>query len=215
VDETNIQTRELSMADDIDAQVRLLAAIAYGEAGIEDVSSEIGAIAWAVANRARMWGACTVTQLIKKDPNYTYAVTDGNARYAKLKSATKAVIDKSPGMTAAVNSATAAIAGTGTDLAAGGIWWDGLDFKTNSNHPKRLQGFKYGAAAHNIFAVPEFTRSVIIFWRVINKRTGKEVDGKERGRYDHVYISTAAYGNTIVWKYNPDYLSATGGKAYK
>lgn len=203
------------MADKIDAQVRQLAAIAYGEASTQDVSDEVGAIAWAVANRARLWDGCTVAQLIKKDPNYTYAVTDGNARYAKFMAASEAAIDKSPAMTAAIASATAAIAGTGTDLAAGGIWWDGLDFKTNASHPKRLQGFKYGAVEHNIFSIPEATKLVVIYWRVVNKKTGKQVDGKERGRYDHVYASTAAYGSTIIWKYNPEYLAATRGKAYK
>lgn len=203
------------MAETIDVQVKQLAAIAYGEASVQDVSEEIGAIAWAVANRARLWSGCTVTQLIAKDPNYTYAVTDGNARYAKLMGAKSTDLAASSGMAAALNHATNALAGTGTDLANGGIWWDGLDFKTNSNHPKRIKGFKYGAAEHNIFSVPEVTRQIIVYWRVVNKKSGQEVNGRERGRYDHVYVSTAAYGSTIIWKYNPDYLSATGAKEYK
>lgn len=203
------------MANTLSAEVKLLAAIAYGEASVADDPNEIGAIAWAVANRARMWDGCTVTQLIAKDKNYTYAVTDGNARYAKLAAASDDDIAKSAGMKAAVEQAKAALSNTGTDLANGGIWWDGLDFKTNANHPKRLKGFKYGDTAHNIFGVAEVTRLIIIHWRVVNKKTGEEVDGKERGRYDHVYVSTAAYASTIIWKYNPDYLSATGAKAYK
>jgi len=203
------------MAETIDVQVKQLAAIAYGEASVQDVSEEIGAIAWAVANRARLWAGCTVTQLIAKDPNYTYAVTDGNARYAKLMAAKSADIQASSGMASALSHAGTALAGTGTDLANGGIWWDGLDFKTNSNHPKRIKGFKYSAAEHNIFNVPEVTRQIIVYWRVVNKKTGQEVNGRERGRYDHVYVSTAAYGSTIIWKYNPDYLSATGAKEYK
>lgn len=196
-------------------EIRLLAAIAYGEASVADNAQEIGAIAWAVANRARMWGGCTVAELIAKDKNYTYAVTDGNARYAKLTAASDSEIAKSAGMTAAVDHARAALGNSGTDLANGGIWWDGLDFKTNTNHPKRLKGFKYSDPAHNIFDVPEKTRLVIIHWRVINKKTGAEVDGKERGRYDYVYLSTAAYGSTIIWTYNRGYLAATGAKAYK
>lgn len=203
------------MADTIDRQTRQLAAIAYGEASVQDNSQEIGAIAWAVANRARLWGGCTVTQLIAKDPNYTYAVTDGNARYAKLMAASPADIRKSPGMSAALQHATDALAGAGADLANAGIWWDGLDFKTNQNHPKRLKGFKYGTPEHDIFGVAEVTRQIVVYWRVVNKKTGEEIDGRERGRYDHVYVSTAAHGSTIIWKYNADYLGATGAKAYR
>jgi hypothetical protein len=203
------------MSDKLEPQVRLLAAIAYGEASTDDISEEIGAIAWAVANRARMWGQCTVQQLIAKDPNYTYAVTDGNKRYGKLTAASEQEIAKSRGMTAAVDHAKAALSGQGADLANGGIWWDGKDFRTNSQHPKRLKGFKYSDPAHNIFSIAEVTRLIVIHWKVVNKKTGEQVDGKERGRYDHVYVSTAAHGSTIIWKYNADYLSATGAKAYK
>jgi hypothetical protein len=118
-------------------------------------------------------------------------------------------------MTAAVTQAKAALAGSGFDLAEGGIWWDGLDFKTNPSHPKRLKGFKYGSLSHNIFVVAEVTREIVVYWRVVNKTTGEEVNGRERGRFDHVYESTAAYASTIIWTYNPDYISATGAKAYK
>lgn len=209
------QSLNIVANDFFSSEVRLLAAIAYGEAGVNDDVSEIGAIAWAVANRARMWGGISIADLIAKDRNYTYAVTDGNARYAKLSKASEADIGKSPAMSAAIAQAKAALAGTGDDLANAGIWWDGLDFKTNPAHPKRLKGFKYGSPAHNIFGVDEVTRLVLIHWRVINKKTGQEVDGRERGRYDHVYVSTAAYGSTIIWKYNSAYLDATGAKAYK
>ncbi|MGZ3337507.1 MAG: hypothetical protein ACXVBV_19475 [Isosphaeraceae bacterium] len=33
--------------------------------------------------------------------------------------------------------------------------------------------------------------------------------------HTHVYESTAAYGGTIFWKYNADFLKATGNKEYK
>lgn len=64
----------------IDSQTRTLAAIAYGEASVEDDSEEIGGIAFAVANRCRAWDGKTLDQLLDADPNYTYAVSDGNAR---------------------------------------------------------------------------------------------------------------------------------------
>src|SRR5208337_4590337 len=50
-------------------------------------------------------------------------------------------------------------------------------------------------------------------WQIKDK-DGKTVDGKVRGHYTHVYESTAAYGGTIFWKYNADFLKATGTKEY-
>jgi len=32
--------------------------------------------------------------------------------------------------------------------------------------------------------------------------------------HTHVYESTAAYGGTIFWKYNADFLKATGNKEF-
>jgi hypothetical protein len=41
---------------EIDSEVRLLAAVAYGEASTDDDSEEVLGIAYAVTNRARAWG---------------------------------------------------------------------------------------------------------------------------------------------------------------
>lgn len=30
--------------------------------------------------------------------------------------------------------------------------------------------------------------------------------------FDATYISTAAHGNTIFWRYDPDYVKASGAK---
>jgi len=61
----------------------------------------------------------------------------------------------------------------------------------------------------------ENRRNVIVRWQLRNRKTGKIVDGTERGRYDSVWVSTAAHGSTIFWLHNPDYLKATGAKAYR
>lgn len=57
---------------------------------------------------------------------------------------------------------------------------------------------------------------------ILKKITKKKVAGKtvivgeeELGRYDHVYVSTAAYGGTIFWKHNPEYMKVTGAKEFK
>lgn len=200
----------------IDAQTKKLAAIAYGEASDANDTNEIGGIAWAVANRARAWGGKTVDQLLAADPNYTYAVKDGNRRYKKLMAANETEIAADKAMTIALDCAANALTNTGTDPSNGAYWWDGLDFKTNyQNHPKVKDGFHITEPAHNIFNVKETSYPTTIYWKVRDKKTGKEVNSKVRGTYKYVWESTAAYGKTIFWKHDTDYLKATSGKAYR
>lgn len=200
----------------IDPQTKKLAAIAYGEASGANDSDEIGGIAWAVANRARAWGGKTLDQLLQADPNYTYAVKDGNQRFKRLMEASAEDIANDKGMALALESATNALAVNGNDPSNGAYWWDGVDFKTNYvNHPKVKNGFKYGDSAHNIFNVNEASKSVTIYWKVWNKKLKKEVESKVRGTYQYVWCSTAAYGKTIFWTHDADYLKATGGKDYR
>jgi hypothetical protein len=200
----------------IGSQTRKLAAIAYGEASVEDDSEEIGGIAFAVANRCRAWDGKTLDQLLGADPNYTYAVSDGNARYNKLIHSRDEDIAKDPGMSLAVAWAIKARANEGPDPSGGGFWWDGVDFKTNHrHHPKVRDGFRYGAPEHNIFGLQESHHPVTIWWQVTNKKTGQLVNSSVRGKFDAIWESTAAHGQTIFWKHDPDYLSATGSKAYR
>jgi hypothetical protein len=200
----------------IDKDVRLLAAVAYGEASPANDPQEIGGIAFAVANRCRAWGNKTVSELRTADPNYSYAWDSSNARFNKLMRTADSEIELDQGMKLAVEWAGNALANSGPDPSNGGFWWDGLDFKTNyANHPKVRDGFEWGDPSHNIVDVPEKRRNVIVRWQVKNRKTGKIVDGTERGRYDSVWISTAAHGSTIFWIHNSDYLKATGGKAYR
>ncbi|TGN99309.1 hypothetical protein [Burkholderia sp. USMB20] len=204
------------MRGKIDGNVRLLAAIAYGEASTANDSQEIGGIAFAVANRCRAWGGKMVSELRAADPNYSYAWDGSNARFNKLMRTPDSEIVLNPGMALAVDWAQKALANERPDPSNGAFWWDGLDFKTNyGNHPKVRDGFKWGSQSDNIFGVPEKRREVIVRWKIRNKRTGKIVDGGERGRYDSVWVSTAAHGDTVFWKHNPDYLKASGGKAYR
>jgi hypothetical protein len=200
----------------ISSQVRLLAASAYGEASPKNVSDEIGGIAFAVANRCRAWGGKTVAELRTADPNYSYAWDGSNARFNMLMRSSDAQIEVDAGMRLAIDWATKALANQGADPSNGGFWWDGLDFKTNyRNHPKVRDGFKFGNSADNIFGVRESRHEIIVRWKIKNRKTGQIVNGGERGRYDSVWVSTAAHGSTIFWKHNPDYLKATGGKTYR
>ncbi|MCX7219124.1 MAG: hypothetical protein NTY70_09345 [Burkholderiales bacterium] len=201
---------------EIEENTRKLAAIAYGEASGLNDANEIGAIAFAVANRARAWGNKTVLELLKADTNYTYAVKDGNPRYEKLMQSSEKTIDADPGMKLALACAKNALANQGADPSNGAYWWDGTDFKKNyKNHPKVIDGFRFGDPAHNIFDVKENEISVTTYWKVVNKKTGKEVNSKVRGKFSAVWVSTAAYGKSIFWTHDKDYLEATSGKAYR
>ncbi|WP_296650107.1 hypothetical protein [Paraburkholderia sp.] len=200
----------------ISQEVRLLAAIAYGEASTANDPQEIGGIAFATANRCRAWGGKTVSELREADPNYSFAWNGSNARFNKLMRTPDSEIELDPGMKLAVDWAQKALANERPDPSNGAFWWDGLDFKTNyAMHPKVRKGFKWGDPSHNILGIPENRISNISHWYVRNKKTGKIVESGERGRYDSVWVSTAAHGSTVFWQHNPDYLKATGGKAYR
>lgn len=200
----------------IDAEVRLLAAIAYGEGSTADVEDEIAGIAHAVVNRAKAWGNKKVSAVVAGDPNYTYAANGKNDRFNVLKAASLAAINKSKGMRIAINAAREALAGQGGDPSNDAYWWDGIDLKDKKSFNPRIQhGFKYGEPEHNIFDMDEITKPVVTYWQAKNPKTGQLENTKERGRYDCVYRSTAAHGKTIFWRYTPEYVAATGGKEYK
>jgi hypothetical protein len=202
---------------ELDFNIKKLAAIAYGEASTLNDPDEIGAIAFAVANRARAWGNKTVTELIAADPNYTYAINGKNIRYERFMQTTcPSDIDKDSGMKIALQAALKAWVNEGADPSNGAYWWDGVDFKTNYyGHPKVRDGFRFGDPSHNIFGVAEKTLGVTIYWKVRNKKTGAEVNSTVRGKYSCIWVSTAAHGKSIFWKHDPEYLATSGGKAYR
>jgi hypothetical protein len=202
---------------ELDFNIKKLAAIAYGEASTSNDANEMAAIAFAFANRARAWGGKTVTELISADPNYTYAINGKNVRYERfMMTKSAADIDQDPGMKIALQAALRAWENEGVDPSNGAFWWDGVDFKTNyAGHPKVSDGFRFGDPSHNIFGVAEKSVAVSIFWKVRNKKTGAEVNSKLRGKYNCVWLSTAAHGKSIFWIHDPEYLSTSGGKAYR
>lgn len=197
----------------IDAQERRLAAIIHGESSALNDKNEMLSLGYAVVNRAKAWGGKSIEQMLTADPNYTYVIKDGSPRYAMLMNATEEGVEKNPGMKLALACARAALYATERDPSGGAYWWDGVDFKTNPRHPKKKDGFRYGDPSHNIFEVAESPREVVTHWMVKDAH-GKAVQGKVRGTYDHVWLSTAAYGKTIFWTHGVDYLKAEGGKAY-
>ncbi len=160
----------------LDSNTRQLAAAAYGEASVANDSNEIGGIAFAIANRARAWSNKTVQQLFSADPNYSYAITDGNKRYDIFMKASEETIEKNAGMKLALDWAKKALENKTTDPSNGAYWWDGADIKPNySKHPKVKDGIHFGDPKHNIYNLKESSQGkVTIYWKVRNKKQGKK-----------------------------------------
>jgi len=138
------------MSDEISEDLRLLAAIAYGEASVANDSNEIGGIAFAVANRCRAWSGMSVSQLRAADPNYAYAWNGDNQRFNKLMSTQGDQLDADAGMRLAVEWARKALANEGPDPSNGAFWWDGRDFMTRyASHPKVKNTFKWGTPSQH------------------------------------------------------------------
>lgn len=201
----------------LDQQTRTLAAMAYGEASTKDDPDEMAALASVLVRQRDARGYSDMNVFAKSDKTFSFVVADGNDRYKKLRNASESEIEKDPGMTAAVTAATNALSG-GRDLSNGAYFWDGADIKTNyKKHFKVRQGIRFAHSSHNIYSIDESKVLVIKTKTTVEKRQGKITNKTvvEVGRYDHVYVSTAAYGGTIFWKFNPDYVNLNRAKEYK
>lgn len=202
----------------IDAQTRLLAAMAYGEASSQDNADEMMAIASVLKRQRDARGYSDMARFVRNEPTFSFVVSDGNARYNKLMKATNDKIASEPAMQAAIAAARNALA-DGPDKSNGAYFWDGADIKTNySDHFKVRHGIKITDASHNIYNIKDSVRLVILYktTKIKNKKThAVTVKKEEIGRYDHVYDSTAGLGGTIFWKFNQQYIDTTGAKEYK
>lgn len=204
----------------ISDEERLLAAMAYGEASTSNDENELKALASVLVRQRDARGYTTMKEFIEGEPSYSYVVGDGNAKYKKFTNAKDEDVYKNSGMSNALEAAKNALS-NGPDLSNGAYFWDGADIKSNySRHFKVKHGIKFTDSSHNIYDIKESTKVVILYKIVKVKKTikGKTKTTKEKfevGRYDHVYDSTAAYGGTIFWKNNDDYITLSKGKLYK
>ncbi|MGH8790218.1 MAG: hypothetical protein ACREYA_34765 [Cupriavidus necator] len=203
------------MTEKLDAETRLLAAIAYGESSTADVFEEMAAIANVMVRQSKARGYSTISGFTAKEKSFSFVVADGNKRYKKLYTAKEEEIEKSPPMSDAVKAARNALSG-GEDYSNGAYFWDGADIKSNyKNHFKVGRGIKFTDSSHNIYGIKESRKVVKKEKTTKTKVNGRvEVKKEEVWRYDHIYESTAAYGGTIFWKQAPDYLKYTHAKEY-
>lgn len=174
------------------SEFKLLAAIVYGEASVNNIYEEMAGIASAVIRRRDAAKQKSVNLLIKKFPNFSYVIHDGNARYKKLLCS-----DETNEFDNAYKAAENALS-YGEDYVNGGCFWDGADIKTGGvNHYRYMEGFHFTQLSHNIFLLKE--------------PPPKQIKTKN-GQYDYKYESTASYGKTIFWKLNNAFLKARGKK---
>lgn len=192
----------------------LLAATAYGEASLENVYEEMAGIASVIVRQSTA-RSVSIKTLLGPANTYAFAASNGgNDRFKALKNADAAKRQSDAGMRDALKAARNALNG-GYDYSNGGYFWDGVDLKTNyAKHPKVTRGIRFADPKHNIFGVKEKEiPEVVVHWQHRDKHNNL-VNGKERGRYAHTFVSTAAHGKTVFWRYNDDFLQATGNKAY-
>ncbi|USX12800.1 hypothetical protein NHH88_24395 [Oxalobacteraceae bacterium OTU3CAMAD1] len=202
----------------LDAEVRLLAAITFGESSTQNNADEMFALASVLVRQRDARGYKEISSFAAKEKTFAFAAIDGNPRFAKLMKSSEQEIEKHPGMKAAVAAAVNALNG-GEDKSNGAYFWDGADIKTNyAGHFKVRGGIKFTEPSHNIYGIPESSKIKIIYktTKIRDRTTGKiSKVTEEVGRYDHQYDSTAAHGGTIFWKLNPEFLKVTKGWEYK
>lgn len=205
-------------APDIDAEVRLLAAITFGESSVKDDPDEMSALASVLVRQRDARGYKDIVSFATKEKTFAYAAIDGNLRFHKFMKASSKEIERHAGMRAALASALNALNG-GEDKSNGAYFWDGADIKTNyKSHYKVRRGIKFNDPSHNIYEIQDSVKVEILYkiTKTKNRKTGKiSTITEEVGRYDHQYDSTAAYGGTIFWRFNPQFLKVTKGWEYK
>ena len=112
---------------------------------------------------------------------------------------------------ATIRAARNALSPNAVDYSNGAYFWDGADIRSNyDRHPKVRGGIRFGDPAHNIYSIKELDVPGEEWWR---NAAGQNT--RLRGSWSYKYESTAAHGGTIFWRYNPDFLRATGNRAYR
>ena len=197
-------------------EVRMLAAMAYGEGSAADDEQEMHAVASVLHRQMKARGYSSIKDFGTKDKPFSFVTSDGNQRYKKLMKASDVAIAKDAGMSKAIKAAENALAG-GKDYSNGAYFWDGADIRSNyRGHFKVNKGIKFTDPAHNIYDIKESAIKTVNLY----KTTKKKVNGKvifEKSLIDsadHVYESTAAHGGTIFWKQSAHYLNVTRGKEW-
>ncbi|CZI06884.1 TPA: hypothetical protein ACSJUJ_002389 [Legionella pneumophila] len=176
------------------SEVKLLAAIVYGEASATNSTyEEKAAIANAVVRYKNSNGYPTVNQLILDNPAYSAAASNKVVRYRQVMCSDVAI--EYPDL---YNAAMNALDPEGVDYANGGCFWDGNDLVTKgAKHRHYRKGYKFTDPTHDVLSVGDSAPANL---------TGKF------GTYNYTFESTAGYGQTVFWKLTQEFLTAQRGK---
>lgn len=203
-------TPQLPPGPPLDEDTRQLAATAYGESSAANVFEEMAAIANVLVRQAQARGYKRVASFIAKDKTFAFAAHDGNPRYGKFIALKLPQDAKDAGVLTAIKAARNALLEKPVDYAAGAYFWDGDDIKTNyDKHAKVRAGISFGDASHNIYKIAAKDVPGEAWWL---DKDGKKT--KLRGQWTYKFVSTAAFGGSIFWKYSADFIAATGNKVY-
>lgn len=82
------------MSDVNPDELRLLAAMAFGESSNLNDFEEMAGIASVLIRQRDARGYASMQDFVKKEPTYSYVVSDGNARYATLMQLEEAQVQK-------------------------------------------------------------------------------------------------------------------------
>ncbi|MCY1356281.1 hypothetical protein D9M68_517400 [compost metagenome] len=199
----------------IDAETRLLAAIAYGESSTADVYEEMAALASVMVRQQKARGYDSIQTFVAKRTSFSFVVKDGNKRYTKLMKATEKDIGQSTAMSDAVRAARNALAG-GVDYSNGAYFWDGADIKTHyAAHAKVNAGIHFTKPEHNIYDIKGSEGKYEYSIKIRKKSKGRIFTEKKIiGYFPYTYESTAAAGGTIFWKLGDQWLKISKGREY-
>ncbi|QPF76343.1 hypothetical protein G8A07_00065 [Roseateles sp. DAIF2] len=200
----------VTAAPALDAETRALAALAYGEASTKDVFEEMAAIAIVVLRQQKARGYSSVSTFLATDKTYAYAASDKNPRYKLFVRSTDAQVSADSGMSMAVRAVNHARTPNAEDYSNGAFFWDGYDIRTNyAKHDKVKKGIKITDPAHNVVGIEDKEVPGEEWWR-----DAKGNKTKLRGRWSYRFQSTAGWGGTIFWKYNPDFIKGASNSEY-
>jgi hypothetical protein len=225
------------MSMPIDNDIKIFVSGVLGESSVANMFEEMAAIAAVLERQRKARGFDTWKKFSTEDTTFAYGFDCERSRLV-MRTPDENIATTEPIATA--YKAVQYVLNGGTDYSKGAYFWDGYDFKTNTKHFRRRQGFKYGNASDNIFNVSEnkITQKKIAVVVENEKKTKKEVSADsiwesttaisgtyekmafknekdKNGKPHKVKVTKTITTGTIFWKINPDFVKYfRGGKDY-
>lgn len=171
------------------SEIKLIAAIVYGEASPNSPYEERAAIANALVRKSKSYKYTSVNEFVAKRGTQLSSLHPINVRVREVLCS-----DLENDFHELYQIALNALDENGVDYANGGCFWDGIDLLTKGeNHLHFKWGYKFTNPEHDVF----------------NAGDTPPINEKHPD-YDFALESTAGYGHTVFWKYTQEFMAATG-----